>query len=338
MRAAVFDAVRRCVAVEDVPDPQAGTDDVVLRVRRCGVCGSDVSWTGHEPFSYQAGQFGHEFSGEVVEVGRNVTTLKVGDRVAALPLGGCGVCEGCRNGNPVFCSNLRRLAGFGEYVAMPPSCAIKLPQSVSFADGAMIEPMACGLHALRMARMQGGERVLVIGAGSVGMAAAYWARRLGAAKVVVLSRSAYRRDLFIDLGADEVLGFEPDDQARVVEALGGQPDIVAECVGKEGMINLALQHVRPQGVVLSMGMCMHSEPVLPFQCGIKEVSLLFPIAYTAAEFAETARDFDSGRLRLETVISKVIGLEELPAALDAMRAGEKNLKVQVDPAKDTPHA
>jgi (R,R)-butanediol dehydrogenase/meso-butanediol dehydrogenase/diacetyl reductase len=334
MRAAIFDRERRCVSIERVADPEPGPDEVLIKVCRCGVCGSDVSLTGDGAFAYQGGQFGHEYAGEVLEVGREVTTLKAGDRIAALPIHGCGVCEGCRSGNPAFCTRLRKLnLGFGEYAALPQANAIRLPDAVGFADGCLIEPMACGLHAVRLSGMGSGARVLVLGAGAMSLAVVYWASRLGAAKVVVLSRSADRDELAMSMGADAVVRFDGTDPQRTAAILGGAPDLVFECVGKAGMLNLAIGHVRPQGTVLSMGMCMQAEPLIPLPCTYKEVKLLFAIAYTVEEFAESARAFVTGQLRLESMVGDVIGLDELPEKLAAMRAGERNLKVQVDLAK-----
>ena len=196
------------------------------------------------------------------------------------------------------------VGGFGEYMAIPPAAARPLPKSLSFADGALIEPMACGLHALRLAHMPRGARVLVIGAGG---------------------------------GCDAVLTFDAEDQGRIAEILGGPPDIVAECVGKTGMLDLATQHVRRQGIVLSLGMCSHDDRVVPARCTAKEIQLLFPHAYTVDEIAETARAFDSGQVRPDLMVSDVISLEQLPGTLEALRAGlRKSLKVHVDPAMRAP--
>ena len=335
MRAAVFDAETRRVAIETRPVPQPGPDDLMVRVCRCGICGSDISMTSDAPFNYGSGEFGHEYSGEVIEVGRNVTSHKVGDRIAAFPVTGCGACETCRRGYPFFCAARRSNSfGFSEYAVVPPAGAVRLPKSLSFADGALVEPMACGLHALRLARLEAGARVLVLGAGSMALSAVYWARRLGAGRIVALSRSAHRREMLMAMGADAMAGFDPEERGRIVEALGGPPDIVCECVGKAGMIGLAVELVRPCGTVVSMGMCMQPEPLLPAQCVFKEVRLLFPLGYTTEEFEQTARAFDAESLRPDSMVSDVITLEDLPARLEAMRAGGGGgLKVQVDPGK-----
>lgn len=323
------------ISIEYVADPEPGPGEMLVKVARCGVCGSDVAMTGDGPLHLPVGRFGHEWAGEIVEVGRDVGGFRPGDRIAGLPAARCGTCDGCRTGNPLFCERARYLVGgFGEYMVIPPVAAVRLPNSLSFSDGAMVEPMTCGLHALNLAGMRGGENVLVIGAGAMAMSAIFWARNLGAAKIGVMSRSAYRTDVLMELGADAVLGFDEDDQARVVERLGGSPEIVVECVGKPGMLALATEHVRLQGAVVSLGMCQHGDPIVPVDCSRKEVRLMFPRGYTVDEFEATARTFDGGRIRPEIMVGETIPLDDLPDVMTALRAGtKKTLKVHVDPAR-----
>ena len=221
-------------------------------------------------------------------------------------------------------------------MVIPQQAAVPLPQSLSFTDGALVEPMSCGLHALDLAQIRRGDRVLVIGAGAMALSVVYWARNLGAAKIVALSRSAHRREVVMALGADAVLGFDEDDQSRIVETLGGTPEIVAECVGKEGMLALASRHVAPRGTIISMGMCLHGDPVVPAFMTNKEARLLFPRAYTVEEFERTARAFDAGALDPDIMVSDTIALEELPAVMEELQSGSrKYLKVHVDPFQQT---
>jgi (R,R)-butanediol dehydrogenase/meso-butanediol dehydrogenase/diacetyl reductase len=332
LRAAFFHGSGKPITIETIADPRPAAGQVLLRVCRCGVCGSDVTMT-EGPFCYPIGQLGHEYAGEVLELGAGVTGLRVGDRVAAAPLLGCGRCEGCRLGNAIFCTDREaRGFGFAELTALPAAMVIPLPRSLSLADGALIEPMACGLHALRLARLQAGARVLVIGAGAMALSAIFWACRLGAVRVVALARSTDRREVAMGAGADALLSFEEAAEPGALEAaLGGPADVVVEGVGKPGLLNRAIELVRPQGTVISLGMCMQTEPMLPAACSFKEIRLYFPIGYTVAEFEETARAFDAGAIGAEAVVTDVIALEALPDLLQALRAGARSLKAQVDP-------
>jgi threonine dehydrogenase-like Zn-dependent dehydrogenase len=289
--------------------------------------------TSGSAFDYQLGRcFGHEYAGTIRELGRDVTGFKKGDRIACLPMGACGQCEPCREGRLLFCANgVPSGGGFAEFAVITASAAIPLPQSLSFNDGALIEPMACGLRALTMAGMQAGERVLVLGAGSMAMSLVWWARVLGAGRVVVASRSAHRREMCLTMGADAVHSFAEDDPAALEKALGGAPHIVAECVGKEEMLNLALQHVRLGGTVISMGMCTKPEPILPAALNFKEAKIIFPVAYSIREFEQTAREFDARGFKPEIMLSDILPLEQLDAAMAEIRGGGKKLKIHIDP-------
>ena len=334
MRVVVFNGPDKPITLERVADPEPGPNDVVVKIARCGICGSDISLTSSEGFiTYPSrSRLGHEYAGEVIAVGREVSSIKLADLVACRPYYGCGQCEACRGGHSLLCPGVRQLTGgFAEYIAVPATAAVSLPQSVSLSDGALVEPMACGLHALRMARMRPGARILVLGAGSMALSIVYWARRLGAGTIIVVSRSSHRDEIVLSMGGDGIHRFDSDEPHILREALGGQPDIVAECVGKAGMLNRAIDHVCPQGTVLSMGMCQQGEPIIAARCTFKEVRLLFPIGYSLDEFVETANAFDSGHVRPELMVSDVISLDDVPATIESLRSGRKCLKVHVDP-------
>lgn len=339
MRVAVHIGGDCPVEIHEVPDPRPQAGEVVIEVGRCGICGSDIAMTSGSPFDYGHGRhLGHEYAGTVIELGEDVAGLAIGDRVAGLPQAGCGQCGSCRRGRPIFCAAVRPLfGGFGDYVALPASAAIRLPQSLSLADGALIEPIACGLRALRLGGMQASDRVLVLGAGSMAMAIVYWARRLGAGSITVASRSAHRREAALAMGADRFHSFEEDDPRALEKALAGGADVVAECIGKPGALDQALAHVRIGGTVVVMGMCMQPETLVPIRCTFREVRLVFPLAYSIEEFEATARAFDGDGVRPETIVSDVIALDRLPAVLEELRGGARMLKVQVDPRREVTH-
>jgi threonine dehydrogenase-like Zn-dependent dehydrogenase len=334
VRAAVFDRPGEPIRIAELPDPEPGHGDVLVRVDRCGICGTDLAMTSGEGMTYGAGPFGHEFAGEVVDVGPGGDRGRIGQPVACLPVTGCGACPGCSSGYALTCAAPRGgAAGFAEFAVVPAAGAVPLPRSLTPADGALVEPMACGLHALRRGRLRAGDRVLVLGAGSMALSAVYWARRMGAGRVVVASRSAHRRDVALTVGADAFHSTTEDDPGALDAALGGPADVVVECVGAAGMVTRAIELVGRGGTVVSMGMCMGAETVVPAMCAFKEVSLVFPLSYTVDEFVETARAFDGGGLAAELLVGDVVGLAELPATMEQLRAGtRRSLKVLVDPA------
>jgi 2-desacetyl-2-hydroxyethyl bacteriochlorophyllide A dehydrogenase len=334
MKAAVYHGGDRPLAMESLPDPQPGPDDVVIRVQRCGICGTDLHMTqGHPFWQFPAGSVpGHEYAGEVVAVGSRVGNFKLGDRITALPSTGCGNCAACHHGNLSLCHNAPGvMGGFAELLRIPARVAIKLPATLSAADGALIEPLAVGLHALRMSRIQAGDRVLVLGAGSVALCTIYWAKRLGAGRIVAMSRSARRKAMALKMGADAFVEYGPNENNEVVEALGGAPDIVFECVGSPGFLTKGIEHVRYFGQVLSMGFCTAPDQLVPALAGFKGVSLQFPVGYSLKDFQYVADVMDAGHVDPGILVSSVVTLDALPATIELLRSPNNETKVQVSP-------
>jgi len=334
MRVAVFKGAQKPITVEEIATPRPRGNDVLLKVHRCGICGSDITMTSGGPFDYPTGRhLGHEYSGEIVELGPDVTRCRVGDRVTCLPNGFCGECAACREGRPLFCGAGRPLmGGMGEYITAPETSLTLLPGDLSFADGALVEPMACGRRALRLAHFAEGGRLLVLGAGSIALSTIFWGRLFGAGEITVVSRSGHRRDVAMAIGADRYHSLEEDDPAFLEQLAELPHDFVAECIGKPDALTDAVGYVRPAGTVLSLGMCMQPEMLVPAACAFKDVTLKFPVGYSTEDFSATVDAFESDRVAPETMVSETIAIEDVPAAFERLRAGYKTLKVMVDPA------
>jgi threonine dehydrogenase-like Zn-dependent dehydrogenase len=223
------------------------------------------------------------------------------------------------------------VGGFGEYMKIAAPSSVVLPASLSPADGALVEPLAVGLRGVRLAQMQPGARVAVLGAGSIGLAAIYWARLLGAGKVVAISRSARRADLALKMGADGFEALGEGEGERVAAALGGMPDIVLECVGAVGMTQKSVELVAPGGTVVSLGFCTSPDPILPSLATWKQVTMKFSFAYDLREFEHSVRALDAGHVEPRLMVSKTVGLDAFPAMLEQLRAGANETKVHVDP-------
>lgn len=333
MKAAVFKGAGTPLVVETVDDPTPGEGEAVIKVTRCGVCGTDLHMTsGHGNDFPDNTVIGHEYCGEVVALGKGVDNLKVGQFVTAMPVAGCGRCAPCLAGYPMACAQMQGLVGgFGEYMRIGAMSSVVLPQTLTPADGALVEPLAVGLRGVRLAQMEPGAKVAVLGAGSIGLAAIYWARLLGAGKVVAISRSARRADLALQMGADSFEALGEDEAARVTAALGGMPDIVLECVGAVGMMQKAVELVRPGGTVVSLGFCTSPDPILPSFATWKQVTIKFSFAYDLREFEHCANAFDAGHVEPRLMVSRTVGLDAFPDLFEALRAGANETKVHVDP-------
>lgn len=339
MKAAIYPGQGRPIVIEDIADPRPGPDDLLIRVDRCGICGTDLSMTQGGAWDFGANvQFGHEYAGTVVEVGRNVSGWKVGDPLAVLPSVACGQCETCRaHGNNVLCreSPARASVGFAELASIPASVATPLPKTLSMADGALIEPLAISLYGTQMAQIRPGERVLVLGGGTVALYAIYWARRLGAGRVVAMSRSSRRRDLCLAMGADAFVAFGDNEVGEVVEALGGAPQVVLECVGATGMLGRSVMHAAPFGRIVSLGFCTAPDPVIPGMASYKCVSMHFAVGYSMREFLFIAgmldrdRIYGGGHADPKAIVTGNIGLADLPAMFETLRGPNAETKVHV---------
>jgi L-iditol 2-dehydrogenase len=330
VRAAIYAGQGGPITIESVAEPEPGANDLILKVHRCGICGTDLSMTKGTAWDYAPGQFGHEYAGEIVAMGGAVEGFRVGDNVSVVPSGACGHCAGCAGGNNILCTTAQGATqGFSEYARIPASLGIKLPSVLSMSDGALIEPLAVSLYGVRLSRMQAGDKVLVLGGGTVALYAIYWARRLGAGKVVAISRSDRRRDLCIAMGADAFVTFGDNEVGEVIEALGGSPDIVYECVGVEGMLMKSVMHARLYGHVTSLGFCTGPDPVMPSLASYKCVTMQFLVGYTMREFVFIADQMDKGHIDAKTIITSEIALEALPAMFDALRGPNEETKVHV---------
>ncbi|MDO7836685.1 alcohol dehydrogenase catalytic domain-containing protein [Sphingobium sp. HBC34] len=333
MRAAVFKEAGKPWVVEERPDPTPGDGEAVIKVGRCGICGTDLNMTSGKGYDFPCDTIlGHEFSGEVVAIGKGVTSLKVGDRVTALPAAGCGACDMCRAGQVVMCPNMSPYAGgYAEYMRIAERTAVQLPAALSLNDGALVEPLAVGLHGVRLANLPLGAKVLVLGAGAVGLAATFWAKRLGAGRVVAASRSERRRDMALALGADDYVLTGEGEAERVTQALDGMPDYVFEAAGAVGLLQQSINLVKPNGHVISLGFCMAPDPVIPGISTFKQVKLTFSMAWTVPEFQYAVDMLDSGHVEPRHMITSNIGLDALPDMIETLRGPHNETKVHVDP-------
>lgn len=333
MKAAIYPGQGRPIVIEEVPDPQPGAGEVVIRVDRCGICGTDLSFTRGGIFDFGAGvQFGHEYSGEIVAVGRSVADFKLGKRIAVLPSVACGECESCRtHHNNVLCQKSpgTAMVGFAEMAKVPVSVATKLPATLSMTDGALIEPLAISLYGVKLAQIEPGDRVLVLGGGTVALYAIYWARRLGAGRIVAMSRSARRKDLSLAMGANAFVPYGENEIGEVKEALGGSPRFVFECVGAEGMLSKAVMHVGQFGKIVSLGFCTSPDPIIPGIASYKCAAMQFAVGYSMKEFLYIADQMDKGHCDPKAIVTGTTTLADLPATMDRLRGPNTETKVHV---------
>jgi L-idonate 5-dehydrogenase len=344
MTAAVLHGARD-VRVEDYPRPPLLPGQALLRVRRVGMCGSDLHYFQH---GYCAGfvptrpfVLGHELSAEVAAVADGVAGLRPGSRVAVNPARSCGDCDACRAGRRNLCSRTIMLGSastrpptdgaFAALVAVRADQCHALPDALDDAAGAMIEPLAVALHAVRRAGPLQAKRVLVSGAGTIGLLAAATARALGAASVAAMDMAPGRRAAAVRFGAQHALDPRvPSLAASVRELAGDGFDVVIEAAGAPASLRAAFELVRPGGTIVQVGTLGAADVPLPAnQLMNREVQLVGSFRYGDV-FGDAISLVAEGRVKVTELVSEVFPLAGAAKALDRAADAASVIKVQIE--------
>ena len=333
MRAVTFQALHTPLAFETLPDPRPDAGQVVVKVGRCGICGSDLHMTEDAAYGCKHRDvLGHEFAGEVVDLGREVEGLKTGELVSVIPLKSCGHCEHCRRGEVQWCAQFGlQGGGYAEYALTRPNQCIKLPSEISLSDGAIIEPLAVALHGVNLSGLKAGDKILILGAGPIGLAVAFWVKRMGAGKVAVQDIADFQQDRALGMGADVFLVDPGDPVGSAERGLGGKADIVFECVGIPGLIDQAVQQVRNRGTILLLGLCTRPDPINSFAMLSKEVKLITSAFFTVPEYQASLDALAEGAMEPRLLVTDTISLAETPDVFESLKNRTSQCKVLIAP-------
>lgn len=348
MKAAVFQGRGRGHQIETVADPSPSDVQVVLRIERSGLCGTDVSLTKERDsptligpdlenaFAAPGTILGHEYCGEVVEVGSGAQRLKLGDLVAPMFFTGCNTCAACLLGDPAHCASATpSMGGFAEYGLAHDRFSLRLPEGLTSADGALVEPLATSLRTVTIADISPGDRVLVLGAGALGLGVAFFARMMGARGIAAVARTDAKAQSAARMGVDHFLTQSDDIPQQAADLLGGYPDVVFETAGVPGLIDQAIACARPSGTIVSAGTCLVPEMTGHAIAALKTLTIKYTMAYEVKDFAVIAdllaRDKDSP---LRDIASAApIGFGDFASAFEAQSRGSLASKVTLDPWK-----
>lgn len=332
MKAAVFYGVGD-MRIEDVDKPAMGRGQVLIEVKACGICGTDMH-------IYSGGQgpsavkppiiLGHEFSGKVVDVGDDVTDIAIGDKVTVDPNIYCGRCHYCRTGRGHLCVNLKNIGvmldgGFAEYCVVPQNQAYKMPDDMPYEVGAMVEPVACCLHGTDLAGIKPGDSVVVLGGGAIGLIHAQLARLAGAASVIISEPSAARRALAEQLGFDALVDpVNQDVRKTVMDMTVYGADVVIEAAGLAATARQAFDLVKRGGTVLQFGVVDESAEIglKPFDIYQKEIKWIgsFVNPYTHARALELLA---KGKIEVFSLISHRYTLDQIDEGLKPDERGNR---------------
>jgi len=340
MRAAVFEKIG-VIKVKEVPVPEINDDEVLIKVKLTGICGTD--WSIYNGW-YSADKLpmipGHEFSGEIVKLGKNTRGLKVGDRVTADINMSCGTCFYCLRGEKLLCDDFTQLGihtngTFAEYVKAPATQVHILPENLSFKEGAFIEPVSCVIHAAKALDAKLGSSIAIIGDG-LGVLHARMAVLRGLAPVIVFGHNRTRLQIAKEMGAD--YAFHTDDVAdpvaQVMKLTSGRgADYAIEAAGKVETYQQAFAMLRRGGTLSSFGITGEDDEmtIRPFEFVLGEKKVTGSCAGVGQDWPDAMRLISSGRIDPKPLFSMKVPLEDLEWALHELRSNRNLFKVFVSP-------
>ena len=330
------------IRLEELPMPEINPGELLVKVLASGICGSDVmEWYRVKKAPLV---LGHEIAGEIVKTGEGVDDYKVGDRVFVSHHIPCNTCHYCLNGHHTACETLRTTnfdpGGFSEYIRVPrlnvDRGVFLLPDEISFEEGAFIEPLACVIRGQRIAQLQPGQSVLILGSGISGLLHLLLARAIGAGRVITTDINEYRLNAAKELRADAVINGGENVPSCLREANNGRlADLVIVCVGALPVFTQALQSVDRGGTVLFYA---PTDPgvdfPLPFNKFWSDGIKLVPTYGNSPLDAEVAIEMiRGGRVPVKKMITHRLGLEETALGFRLVAEGKKSIKVIIEPHK-----
>ena len=327
------------VILEQVPEPVPGPGEVRLQIETCGVCGSDIhAYYGEHPFIDLPVQPGHEFAGRIDRLGAGVEGWQVGQRVTAEPSLVCGECEPCRAGRYNICERLKVIGcqsdgALAEYLVVPAEKLVHLPDNMTFEQGALVEPLAVGVHAMRLVPLSAATRLLILGAGTIGLSHLLAARALGVTDITVTDTVAAKLDLARALGAAHVVDVSETSLADFCRATFGAErafDVAAECVGVAATVRDAILALKKGGTMLVVGVFGGAVPVELGLVQDRELKLVGSLMYQMDDFIAARDLIAAGRAPMERLITARFPLDRADAAMqmiDQHRA--QNIKTMI---------
>lgn len=337
MRAGVCPAPGR-LEIADVPAPTV-EDGVIVQMRAVGICGSDVhTYLGHHPFRKPPVVLGHEAAGVVTGTPAGENQVRVGDRVAIMPVLSCWDCPQCEGGIPHLCAG-KRVPGFGwpgllsEYVAAPARVLISLADDITFGEGAMIEPVAVAWRAIALAAVAANSSVAVLGGGPIGGLVARLCQLHNVDRLMVTDVKEFNREFLRSLGIPFIVDPLGDDPAGIADSVtqGEGFDVVVIASGHPTCLAEALALCRRRGRIIVLPMFSGSITADLNPIVLKEAIILGSTIYTPDDFRAAADLVNSRRLDARPFITETAPMSDAPGLLAALEAGSKHIKLQFDP-------
>lgn len=330
------------IMFREIPVPQPGPDQVLVKIKKIGVCGSDIHvYHGTHPFTSYPVTQGHEVSGQIVELGEYVKDLKVGQKVTIEPQVFCGRCHPCLHGKYNLCESLK-VMGFqttgtaSEYFAVDSSKVTPLPDEMSYCDGAMIEPLAVTVHAAKRFPELKGAKAVVLGSGPIGILLAQSLKALGASKVLITGRQDSRLALAKAVGADFVVNTKKEDfETALLNAFGpDKADVIYDCAGNDGSMGQAIKYARKGSTIILVAVFGKMANVDLAVLNDHELDLNTSMMYRHEDYVDAIRLVNEGKIQLKPLQSAHFAFEDYLDAyhyIENNRAATMKVLIDVDP-------
>ncbi|MFN8376346.1 MAG: zinc-dependent alcohol dehydrogenase family protein [Anaerolineae bacterium] len=332
MKAARIEQPNQAI-VTSVPEPEMSADELIIRVHSAGICGTDLHIYKGEYEAVYPLVPGHEFSGEVVAVGANVTRFKVGERVTADPNIPCNRCANCQRNEPNQCKNLKavgvtRDGAFAEYVVVHEGNVFPI-EGISYKAAALIEPLACVVWGLKQVEVQPGDSTLIFGAGPMGCLLLQAVKHAGAARVVVVDTVPWRLELARELGATDTLIADANLYKNAMALEPDGYDIVTDATGIPSVIEQSLEYARPRGKMWVFGVAPRGSKVSfsPYDVFRKDLKIIGSFAVNRT-FPQSIALIRNGAVQVEPLVSHQLALDEFNRGLDLAQHDPKRMKIQ----------
>lgn len=334
----------KSVKFDSVTIPEITPDQVLVQVKASGICGTDHSlyhWNEAIAKSYKISFpaiFGHEFSGVIAEVGSQVKGMAVGERVTVNPILYCGQCSYCAEGIINVCDDRPFLGtdyngGFAQYVAVRARNIIKLPDTVSFKSGALMEPLCVAIHAVERVKPEFGESVVIIGPGAIGLLMLLVLKNMGVGKVIVVGTGADkdRLEMANSLGADYIVNTEEQDVVSVVKDLTGGKgaDVIFDAAGHHSVVPQAIEMAAKRGRIAVTGLPARQSEILMTQVAMREISIIGNRAYELKTWLQACKMIDGG-LNIEAIGTHTMPLKDFEKAIDLLDQ-KQGLRIILEP-------
>ncbi|MCI8985814.1 MAG: alcohol dehydrogenase catalytic domain-containing protein [Lachnospiraceae bacterium] len=329
----------REITFHEIPIPEAGEGQVLVRIHIIGICGSDIHvYHGKHPFTKYPVTQGHEVSGEIMALGKDVKDFTIGQKVTIEPQEYCGKCYPCTHGKYNLCEELK-VMGFqttgtaSHYFAVDASKVTPIPENMGYEEGAMIEPLAVAVHAVRRAGDVAGLKIAVIGAGPIGNLVAQTAKGMGAAQVMVTDVSDYRLKLAKECGADFVVNTKDKEfGAAMLESFGtDKADIIYDCAGNDITINQAIRCARKGSTIILVAVFADMAKADLAVLNDHELDMNTTMMYRHEDYVKAIEMVEDGKIFLRPLMSRVFPFDQFKQAYEYIDANrETAMKILID--------